>query len=82
VSRYDKTKELTHELVMDAQKDLFYRAVKSVVWYPLYNNMYNMAVVSINRMEGMTNMAVVSINRMEGMTNMSVVSFIRNAEVS
>jgi hypothetical protein len=75
VSRYLKTEDLTHNLVMDAQKDLFYRAVKSVVWYPVEVDYYNLGTVAFNRMEGFTRMSSVAFNRMEGFNNLGAVYF-------
>lgn len=75
MSRYLKTEDLTHNLVMDAQKDLFYRAVKSVVWYPVEVNMYALGICAINRMEGFQNLGICAINKMEGFTNLSAVYF-------
>jgi hypothetical protein len=75
VSRYLKTEDLTHNLVMDAQKDLFYRAVKSVVWYPVEVNMYALGICAINRMEGFQNFGACVINRMEGFQALGAVAF-------
>jgi hypothetical protein len=75
VSRYLKTEDLTHNLVMDAQKDLFYRAIKSVVWYPVEVNMYALGICAINRMEGFQNLGICAINRMEGFQNLGAIAF-------
>lgn len=75
MSRYFNPEELGKDLLMDADKSLFYKAVKSVVWYPVEVDILRLIPVVFNKMEGFTRLSPVAINRMEGFTKVNIVAF-------
>lgn len=80
MSRYYNPEELGKDLLMDADKDLTYSAVKSVIYYPNSFSMYNLGSVMFHRIDGFMNMGVVVFMKNQGFTNLGVTIFHKEEE--
>lgn len=75
MSRYYNPEELGKDLLMEADKDLTYGAVKSVVYYPNSLDIYNLGNVVFHRIDGFMNLGVTVFFRSSGFFNLGVAVF-------